>query len=194
METFTSRNKKSKQDNKEICNKTDSMFDSKFKQLKINPEDVDSNKTDAAKSDIKVSVGNQRLLKFGFVSLPISAKTPKPPEVPRSSAFCRKGTTSRLGGDGEACEEEIEDIDYCCIERLPGDGCFSECTEDDDDVGNLSDGYCEDELLDEGVDDINDESCSEGTGTLFLIKLSDYLYFRCAQRFSDHSANSISYM
>ena len=161
METFTSSNKKSKQDNKEICHKTDSMVDSKLKQLKINHED--SNKSDEVKADIKVGVGNQRLLKFGFVSIPSSAKTPKPPEVPRSTTFCRKGTASRLGGDGEACEEEIEDIDYCCIERLPGDGCFSECTEDDDDVGHFFDGYCEDDLLDEGIDDINDESCSEGT-------------------------------
>jgi hypothetical protein len=159
METFTSRNKKSKQDSKEMCNKTDPMVDSQFKQLKINHEKADLNKIDEVKSDVKVRVGNQRLLKFGSVSLPSSAKTPKPPEVPRSTAFCRKATASRLGGDGEACEEDIEDIDYSCIERLPGDGCISECTEDDD---LLSDGYCEDDLLGEGIDDINDESCSEG--------------------------------
>ncbi|CAB4038914.1 Hypothetical predicted protein, partial [Paramuricea clavata] len=162
METFTARNKKSKQDNKESYSKTDSMVDSKLKQLKISREKTDLNKTDEVQPDAKVisSVGNQRLLKFGSVTLSSSAKTPKPPEVPRSTTFCRKGTASRLGGDGEACEEGVEEIDYCCIERLPGDGCFSECTEDDDD-GNLSDGYYEDDLLEEGIDDINDESCSE---------------------------------
>jgi hypothetical protein len=168
METFTSRNKKSKQDNKESYNKTDSTVDSKLKQLKISREKTGFDKTDEVKPEIKVisSVGNHRLLKFGSVTLPSSeTKTPKPPKVPRSTAFWRKDTASRLGGDGEACEEGTEDIDYCCIERLPGDGCFSECTEltEDDDVGqNFSDGYYEDDLLEEGIDDINDESCSEG--------------------------------
>ena len=184
METFTARNKKSKQDNKESYSKTDSMVDSKLKQLKISREKTDLNKTDEVQPDAKVisSVGNQRLLKFGSVTLSSSAKTPKPPEVPRSTTFCRKGTASRLGGDGEACEEGVEEIDYCCIERLPGDGCFSECTEDNDD-GNLSDGYYEDDLLEEGIDDINDESCSEGILSLYdqikyqLIDLWLTLYF-----------------
>ena len=164
METFTSRNKTSEPDNRESYNKSDSFVNTKMKQLKIHCEKTDLTKNDEANPDIKVgsSTGNQRMLKCGPVTLPSSAKTPKPPNIPKPTTFCRKGTASRLGGDGEACEEGVEEIDYCCIERLPGDGCFSECTEDDDDVGNLSDGYYEDDLLEEGINDVNDESCSEG--------------------------------
>ena len=166
METFTSRKEIAKQDNKESYEKVGDIDDCKIKQLNIKLEKTDLNKTDEVQTGIKVtnsSTGNQRLLKLkvGPVTLPQSAKTPKPPDVPRSTAFCQKATGGRLGGDGEACKEENEEIDYCCIERLPGDGCFSECTEDED-VGNLSDGYCEDDLIDEGIDDVNDESCSEG--------------------------------
>ena len=168
METFTSRSKNSKQENRERYKTTDSV-DSKLKQLKINSEKTDLTKNDEANPDMRVvsTVGSQRVLKCGPIALPTSGKTPKPPDIPRSTTFVRKGTTSRLGGDGEACEEGVEEIDYCCIERLPGDGCFSECTEDDD-VGNLSDGYCEDDLLEEGIDDINDDSCSEGMFTLWM--------------------------
>lgn len=161
METFPPKNKYL-QKNKESCNIADFMVDSKLKQLKINRENPDLSKGDEIKSDIKVVGSNQRLLRFGSVVLPSSAKTPRPPSTPKSSTFCHKVTHNRLRGDGEACEElgvENEQIDYCCVERLPGDGCFSECAEDD--VDSLSDGYYEDEL-EESIDDINDETCSEG--------------------------------
>ncbi|XP_028398329.1 tubulin polyglutamylase TTLL4-like isoform X2 [Dendronephthya gigantea] len=167
METFTSRNENSKQDmNREVYNKSASIVNSKLKQFRISHEKTDFDKRVEGKPPVDKKVisntVNKRLVKYGLVTLPSSAKTPKPPEVPKSATFCGKGTPSRLGGDGEACKEEVEDeqIDYCCMERLPGDGCISECNEDDD-IDNLSDGFYEDDLLEEGIDDIHDESCSE---------------------------------
>ena len=64
METFTSRSKNSKQDNRERYNKIDSV-DSKLKQLKINSEKTDLTKNDEANPDMRVvSTVGKRTRKF----------------------------------------------------------------------------------------------------------------------------------
>ena len=122
----------------------------------------------------RTGVPNHRVLRFSSrdVTVSLNAKTPKPPAIPKSRAFHQKSQRlldkdNRLGGDGEACEEVIEEevIDYCAIERLPGDGCFSESA-DDYELSNLSDGYDEEDfeenILEDLESDINEEIFEEG--------------------------------
>lgn len=171
METFNCRSTHKNSPlgiNKEGYNHTDSMVESKLQQRKLCREKTYLNKTGEVKPDIKVisNIGSQRELKFGSITFAKNAKTPKPPEVPRSTTFYCKSSDSRLQGDGEVCKQDDNEIDYCSIERLPGDGCFSEGTEEDD-VGNLSDGFYEEDLFEGRIDGINEESCSEGIFACF---------------------------
>lgn len=150
---------------------------SKLLKLKISPgkTGTGSDGDDLGKRN-RSGVANHRVLKFGSrgVTVSASAKTPKPPVIPKSRAFHQKShrlldKNNRLGGDGEACEEVMEEelIDYCAIERLPGDGCFSESTDDYMyELSNQSDGYDEEDfeenILEDLESDINEETCEEG--------------------------------
>lgn len=142
---------------------------SKLQQLKISHEQTGSCSDGEELKKVHSGPPSHRFVRAASVTLTAAAKTPKPPTVPKSRSFYQKSyraleKSDRLGGDGEACEDVTEEdaIDYCGIERLPGDGCFSEST-DDDELSNISDGFDENEdTLDDLDNDVNEETCNEG--------------------------------
>ncbi|XP_046846125.1 tubulin monoglutamylase TTLL4-like [Xenia sp. Carnegie-2017] len=152
METLTCKEKS--KSNEIVGNRHENDITSvSYKQEKrfLDYEMINTNDSGDLNVDVKLisNAGNQLLFKA-------RSKTPKPPDLPRSTAFRRKSSVFRQEYDDERDCVEDDDIDYSCIERSPGDGCFSECTEED--FEQLSDCYYDDELLEEGINLIEDES------------------------------------
>lgn len=91
---------------------------------------------------------------------------PTPPSIPRSkNTFQRKFYKTeevlyedRVCGDGESCKDDYYEKDIV-LERQPGDGCFSDIAEEDEDDVDDSDNDC----TVEGEDNFEDEyfECDE---------------------------------
>ena len=68
----------------------------------------------------------------------------------------------RVSGDGESCTECNESgLPYCERERVPGDGCFSDIAEEDEEGEVDDDNFVAEE--DEGIEDLDDDfyECDE---------------------------------
>ena len=139
---------------------------SKFQQFSVSQAKATATERGAVVASPTTT--SNRMLKLGSMGpTAFFTKTPKPPTVPRSRSFYQKSqrpldtSCGRLGADGEAYEEmnteDDDSVDYCSIERLPGDGCVSESTDE------FSDGFEEEENeVSDGSENYNEEISCEG--------------------------------
>lgn len=101
-----------------------------------------------------------------------SIKKPAPPNTPKSKIMLvrkfydvkKEGLVDegRVSGDGESCTECNEGgLPYCERERVPGDGCFSDIAEEDEEGEVDDDNFVAEE--DEGIEDLDDDfyECDE---------------------------------